>query len=73
MAKMEYHVFKKPKTKKDGKIFHRWYYYFYNSEGKKIQKACPGCRNRSDAEKISFKGAARRFNVQIILGFLLLF
>jgi len=57
MAKMEYHVFRKQKTsvKKSKetsveKTFYRWYYYFYNSEGKKIQKACPKCRNRSDAE-----------------------
>ena len=46
---IDYHVFRKPKKNKAGKTFYRWYYYFY-SEGKKIQKACPKCRNRSDAE-----------------------
>ena len=45
----KFHVFKKPKII-GGICTYRWYYYFYNSEGKKIQKACPKCRNRSDAE-----------------------
>jgi integrase len=50
MADIGYHVFKKPKKNRAGKRFYRWYYYFYDQNGKKIQKACPKCRNRSDAE-----------------------
>ncbi len=52
MKKIPYHVFKKPKKTKDGKPFSRWYYYFYDENGRKIQKACPypQCKNRSDAE-----------------------
>ena len=50
MAKIAYHVFKKPKKNRKGKEFYRWYYYFVDLNGKKIQKACPGCKNRSDAE-----------------------
>lgn len=52
MAEIAYHVFKKKKITKDGKPFFRWYYYFYDNTGKKIQKACPypECKNRSDAE-----------------------
>ncbi|MCL2139966.1 MAG: site-specific integrase [Treponema sp.] len=51
MEKLPYHVFKKSKKTKDGKKFYRWYYYYLEPQtGKKIQKACPNCRNRSDAE-----------------------
>jgi integrase len=50
MTKIGYHVFKKSKKDRSGKRFYRWYYYFYDQNGKKIQKACPKCRNRSDAE-----------------------
>jgi integrase len=50
MAKIPYHVFKKPKKNRAGKPFFRWYYYYLDKDGKKIQKACPKCRNRSDAE-----------------------
>ena len=50
MAKIAYHVFKKPKKTREGKEFYRWYYYYIDGNGKKIQKACPGCKNRSDAE-----------------------
>jgi hypothetical protein len=45
-----YHVFKKPKKDRAGKRFYRWYYYFYDQSGKKIQKACRGCRTRLEAE-----------------------
>jgi hypothetical protein len=45
-----YHVFKKQKKTKAGKAFFRWYYYFTNRDGKKIQKACRGCRTREEAE-----------------------
>jgi len=50
VAKMAYHVFKKPKILKGKKRVYRWYYYYTDLNGKKIQKACPGCKNRSDAE-----------------------
>jgi hypothetical protein len=50
MGKIDYHVFKKPKKSRAGKRFYRWYYYYYDKDGKKIQKACPKCQNRSDAE-----------------------
>jgi hypothetical protein len=45
-----YHIFKKPKKDNAGKRFYRWYYYFYDQYGKKIQKACRGCRTRPEAE-----------------------
>jgi hypothetical protein len=45
-----YHVFNKPKINRAGERFYRWYYYFYDQNGKKIQKACRGCRTRPEAE-----------------------
>lgn len=46
---MDYHVFRKPKKIKN-RIVHRWYYYFYDPiTGKKIQKACSGCKNQAEA------------------------
>ena len=46
---MDYHIFRKPKTLKN-KTVHRWYYYFYDPfTGKKIQKACSGCKNQAEA------------------------
>jgi len=50
MAKIAYHVFKKPKKTLGGRKFYRWYYYYIDGNGKKIKKACPCCQNRSDAE-----------------------
>ena len=50
MAKIAYHVFRKSKKNAAGKRFYRWYYYYIDGNGKKIQKACPDCKNRSDAE-----------------------
>ena len=46
---MDYHIFRKPKKLKN-KTVHRWYYY-YNEPitGKKIQKACSGCKNQAEA------------------------
>jgi integrase len=56
MARIAYHVFRKAKKsyskknlKEKEKIFYRWYYYI-DFTGEKIQKACPNCKNRSDAE-----------------------
>jgi hypothetical protein len=45
-----YHVLKKSKKDYAGKLFYRWYYYFYDQNGKKIQKACRGCHTRQEAE-----------------------
>ncbi|MDR0584002.1 MAG: site-specific integrase [Treponema sp.] len=47
---MIYHVFKKPVKGQSGREVHRWYYYWVDAAGKQHQKACKGCRNRSDAE-----------------------
>jgi hypothetical protein len=46
----QYHVFLKNKKARDGNTFFRWYYYFIDQNGKKIQKACRGCRTRQEAE-----------------------
>jgi hypothetical protein len=48
--KNDFHVFKKPKKLKNGETVRRWYYYFINEEGKQIQKACRGCKTRTEAE-----------------------
>jgi len=45
-----YHTFRKQKKNKAGKIIHKWYYWFYDENRRQIQKACPHCRNRSEAE-----------------------
>ena len=46
---MDYHVFRKPKKLKN-KTVHRWYYYFYDPfTGRKVQKACRGCKNQAEA------------------------
>jgi len=45
----DFHVFRKPRKLKSGETLHKWYYYFYQ-DGKKIQKVCPDCRSRSEAE-----------------------
>ena len=55
MARIDYHVFRKKKisNKKDNgknKVFYRWYYYYTDASGKRIQRACPKCKNRTDAE-----------------------
>ena len=47
---IDFHVFRKPKKTREGKLFYRWYYWFYNEDGLRIQKACPNCKNKSDAE-----------------------
>jgi len=43
-----YHVFKKPKIV-GGQRVHRWYYYYEDEKGKKIQKACKGCKSRRES------------------------
>jgi len=40
MPKLEYHAFRKPKKLKSGKTVHRWYYYYVDPSGKKVQKSC---------------------------------
>jgi integrase len=47
---MDYHAFRKPKKLKNGKMVHRWYYYYLDENKKQVQKACPGCKNRKEAE-----------------------
>jgi integrase len=49
MENFPLHPFRKPKKLKNGKI-HVWYYYYINNAGKKIQRRCTGCKNRSEAE-----------------------
>jgi hypothetical protein len=45
-----YHTFSKQKKNKAGKTFYKWYYWFYDENRRQIQKACPKCRNRNEAE-----------------------
>jgi len=50
MTKNPFTIYQHPKNTKNGKI-HRWYYYFYTLEGKKVQKACKKCETRGEAEE----------------------
>jgi integrase len=45
-----FHTFRKPKVLKNGKKIYKWYYYYYSNSGKKVQKRCTACQNRSEAE-----------------------
>jgi integrase len=45
-----FHTFRKPKILKNGKKIYKWYYYYYSNTGKKVQKRCIACQNRSEAE-----------------------
>lgn len=48
---MEYHIFKKSKTLKNGKKKTEWYYWYWNPEhNKQIQRACKKCRTKLEAE-----------------------
>jgi integrase len=47
---MDYHVFKKTIKGRSGRPVRRWYYYWIGPDGNQVQRVCPGCRNRSDAE-----------------------
>ena len=40
MQNLQYHVFKKPKKLKNGKVVRRWYYYWLDETGKQYQKSC---------------------------------
>ena len=41
-------IYQHPKITKNGKCY-RWYYYFYDKNGKKVQKACRKCLTKDDA------------------------
>lgn len=45
-----YHLFRKTVQGKNGKEVRRWYYWFYDTDGKRKNRVCPNCTNRSDAE-----------------------
>ncbi len=48
---MEYHIFKKSKTTKDGKKKTEWYYWYWNVEHtKQIQRSCRGAKTKYEAE-----------------------
>jgi len=40
MSNLHYHAFNPPKKLADGKTVHRWYYYWTDNTGRKIQKSC---------------------------------
>jgi hypothetical protein len=44
----DYHLFRKPRLK-NGKIVHRWYYYYFVA-GKQVQKSCKRCSTKAQAE-----------------------
>jgi integrase len=51
MEILKYHTFRKPKKLKNGKIVHRWYYYYTDETGKQIQKSCgTKVKNRNAAD-----------------------
>jgi integrase len=45
-----FHTFRKAKILKNGDKIYKWYYYYYSNTGKKVQKRCTACKNRSEAE-----------------------
>ena len=45
-----YHLFRKTVQGKNGKEVRRWYYWFYDTDGKRKLRVCPGCSCRADAE-----------------------
>ena len=47
---MYYHLFRRTVNQKNGKQVRRWYYWFYDTDGKRKNRVCPNCTNRSDAE-----------------------
>jgi len=50
MSTNQFTVYQHPKNTKNGRIY-RWYYYFYTTEGKKVQKACRECITKEQAEE----------------------
>lgn len=47
---MYYHLFHKEVISKNKKI-KKWYYWFYDQDGKQVQKVCKGCFTKADAER----------------------
>lgn len=45
-----YHLFRKTVTLKSGKQVKRWYYWYYDSNGKRKNRVCPNCVIKADAE-----------------------
>ena len=45
-----YHLFRKTVTLKSGKQVKRWYYWYYDSNGKRKNRVCPNCGIKADAE-----------------------
>ncbi|MDR1748030.1 MAG: hypothetical protein LBR47_03125 [Spirochaetaceae bacterium] len=48
---MDYHLFKKLVTKKNGKKDKQWYYWFYGENGVRRQRSCKGCSIKAEAER----------------------
>lgn len=46
---MYYHLFHKETLSKNKKI-KKWYYWFYDNDGKQVQKVCRGCHTKAEAE-----------------------
>ena len=49
MSENFYTIYQHPKITKSGPC-RRWYYYYYDQNGKKIQKACRGCKTKEESE-----------------------
>jgi integrase len=47
---LPYHTFRKPRRLKSGKKVYKWYYYWLDGDGKQHQRACLGCKSRSEAD-----------------------
>lgn len=45
-----YHLFRKTVTLKSGKQVKHWYYWYYDSNGKRKNRVCPNCVIKADAE-----------------------
>jgi hypothetical protein len=48
---LDYHLFKKIVTKKNGKKEKQWYYWFYDEDGVRKQRSCKGCSIKAEAER----------------------
>ncbi len=48
---LDYHLFKKVVTKKNGKKDKQWYYWFYDENGVRRQRSCKGCSIKAEAER----------------------
>lgn len=45
-----YHLFRRTTLRSNGKQVKRWYYWFYDTNGKRKNRVCPNCTSRADAE-----------------------